>query len=119
MIHAWHEQGVCQSVDPDEWFRETPNRWDPCFKICSTCPVKRECLKQSFDEAIEFGVWGGLSGSRRVELLKSYRSRAKYDREKMIDRLLARLQGEQDERDAQLADTRERTNAKKAAWAAS
>ena len=106
MIHAWHEQGVCQSVDPEQWFLEGTGKWAPCFTICTTCPVKRECLKQSFDEAAEFGVWGGLSATRRIQLLKSYRSRTKHDRERMIDRLLERLQGEQDERDAQLAATR-------------
>ena len=113
MIHEWHEQGVCQSVAPDEWFREDPNRWDPCFTICTTCPVKRECLKQSFDEAIEFGVWGGLSGARRTKMLKTYRSHAKHDRERMIDQLLELLQGEQDERDAQRATTRQRQKARR------
>ena len=36
--------------------------------ICSTCPVKRECLNYALIGKEETGIWGGLTAKERHEL---------------------------------------------------
>lgn len=60
-----------QVVDPDEW--ATPRGEDDANvrglrNVCATCPVRRPCLNWAFTSphSIEFGVYGGSSGSQRM-----------------------------------------------------
>ena len=41
-------------------------------QICNGCPVKMECLADSLDNRIEFGVWGGMTERQRRALLKAH-----------------------------------------------
>jgi len=59
--------------------------------ICSQCPVQRECMTASFDQQEEFGVWGGLTSWKRVDLLHKYRKKTYSDRPGFIDRLLQQV----------------------------
>ncbi len=38
--------------------------------ICSTCPVRAQCLAEALDNRIEWGVWGGMTERERRQLLK-------------------------------------------------
>lgn len=38
--------------------------------ICLACPVRTECLADSLDNRIEFGVWGGMTERERRALLR-------------------------------------------------
>jgi len=90
-VSEWAEQAVCRSVDPDMWFPNYPGQeWD-AVKICSQCPVQKECMTASFDQEEEFGVWGGVTHWDRVTLLPKYMKRAKPDRQLMVDRMLQRI----------------------------
>jgi WhiB family redox-sensing transcriptional regulator len=33
--------------------------------ICTTCPVKRECLQTALDNNERYGIWGGLTVDER------------------------------------------------------
>lgn len=79
---------VCSTADPDLWYPEKSNAYDRAYRICGSCPIQRECLKFSFDNQEEFGIWGGVGESMRSELLKTYTVRNKKDRERMIDRIM-------------------------------
>ena len=80
---------VCSTSDPEAWFPgETSSPYDRAFRICCSCPIQRECLKFSFDNREEFGIWGGVNETQRLSLLPTYFRRSFADRERMIDNLL-------------------------------
>ncbi|MFJ6775111.1 WhiB family transcriptional regulator [Kitasatospora sp. NPDC091257] len=86
----WASEGACRDSDPDELFVDasTQNR---AKAVCSSCPVRTECLAEALDLRIEFGIWGGMTERERRALLrrrptvKSWRelleaARAEYER---------------------------------------
>jgi hypothetical protein len=42
-------------------------------KVCSTCPVSADCLQYATDNALNFGVWGGLGETDRLRLARDSR----------------------------------------------
>jgi WhiB family redox-sensing transcriptional regulator len=90
----WHEAATCRSVDPELWFPECQGQQWEAVMICSQCPVQRECMTASFDQQEEFGVWGGLTSWKRVDLLHKYRKKPYSDRPGFIDRLLEQVDTE-------------------------
>ena len=87
----WREQAVCASVDSEPWFPEQVTPYDEAFRLCVSCPVQRECLKFSFDNREEFGIWGGVGPSLRLELLPKYVRRGMKDRVTMLNMLMGRV----------------------------
>lgn len=108
MNHEWEKDAVCATVDPELWFPDAANEWSPALKICNGCPVQRECLKESFDARMEFGIWAGVGAKRRLSLLRTYVSRSQDQRVKMLDRIIDGLHADQVARDDQLVASRER-----------
>lgn len=71
----WKERGTCRQTDPELWFADSNRRVKArAATICSSCPVRRQCLAWAlaFDE--EYGIWGGLDASQ----LRSLRRRLTY-----------------------------------------
>ena len=68
-IEDWAARGVCRTMDPDAMFVQgaAQNR---AKAICLGCPVRTECLADSLDHRIEFGVWGGMTERERRALLQ-------------------------------------------------
>lgn len=87
-MDEWVEQATCRSVDPELWFPDNPRQSYHAIALCVQCPVQRQCLKLSLDTKAEFGVWGGLGSTHRIKVQRTYTTRSKADRERMIDRLL-------------------------------
>ena len=79
---------VCSTSDPEAWFPEISGPYDRAFRICCSCPIQRECLKFSFDNREEYGIWGGIGETQRVGLFTTYFRRTFADRERMIDNLM-------------------------------
>jgi WhiB family redox-sensing transcriptional regulator len=68
---AWVLKGLCLSVDPDKLFvRGAAQR--KAAALCRNCPVVAECLADALDNAVEFGVWGGMTERERRALLKQH-----------------------------------------------
>ena len=66
----WREWAACRSEDDEWWFAHpSSRRHQLAVSICQACPVRRECLAASVVYAEEFGVWGGISGHLRPELV--------------------------------------------------
>ncbi len=109
-MSEWVEQAVCRSVDPELWFPEggMNNRWSPVFRICASCPVRRDCLKEALDLDIQFGIWGGVPSRVRERI--RWRKKALQERERILDRLLERVDDRLDENDEQRKATRDRVN---------
>ncbi len=55
----------CHRHDPELFFAEAPADVERAKALCTTCPLRRECLAGALDRAEPWGVWGGelvLSG---------------------------------------------------------
>lgn len=105
MTPEWHERGVCRTVDPDLWFEAHPSKYDPVFKMCAECPVQVDCLRQSFDDSEEFGIWGGMSAHERERTLPKYRKKPLRERDTWITNLAASLR----ERDREVRERKAAT----------
>lgn len=68
-ISDWTTKGACRAGDPDELFVQgaAQNR---AKSVCLSCPVRTECLADSLDNRVEFGVWGGMTERERRALLR-------------------------------------------------
>ena len=68
-INDWPAHAACRGIDPDRLFVQgaAQNR---AKAICGGCPVRTECLADSLDNEIEFGVWGGMTERERRALLR-------------------------------------------------
>lgn len=69
---SWRDRAACLDMDTNLFFpeagRNAYRQVERAKRICSTCPVRQECL----DYALEFpdrsmpGIWGGTTeGERR------------------------------------------------------
>ena len=84
-------KGLCSTyIDSDLWFpEEQESRGRPtraahqrmveratlAMAICSTCPVRAECLTEGMkEENLEHGIWGGMLAGDRIILARSRRS---------------------------------------------
>lgn len=72
---AWKTRAACRGVDPNLFFPPTntnskrPRKRDPFSQarlICSTCPVKQECL----EEAVLFEDFHGMRAGLEPEELR-------------------------------------------------
>jgi len=86
----WHEEGLCVGhPDPDLWHYDNSVLQDEqqlqvlrsveAIEICSTCPVKFDCLKQGLEQENLLwsiggngSIWGGRLTSERA-LIAGYR----------------------------------------------
>ena len=61
----WATKALCNETRPDELFVRgaAQNR---AKQLCAGCPVRTECLA----EALEWGVWGGMTERERRALLR-------------------------------------------------
>lgn len=60
--HKWKEQGLCLNYDTNIFFEkyEEDTLLRPAIdKLCSECPVARECFSVGISQK-EWGVWGGV-----------------------------------------------------------
>lgn len=67
----WAEHGACRGADPDLFFPERGQDTTRAKKVCTTCPVRQQCLSYALSHGERFGVWGGLSGRERRRLRRS------------------------------------------------
>jgi WhiB family redox-sensing transcriptional regulator len=72
--HAWMLAGLCRDRDPSFFFPSDGVGVDHARRVCSTCPVKAECLEYALRYRIEHGVWGGASERERRRILRSRRT---------------------------------------------
>jgi WhiB family transcriptional regulator, redox-sensing transcriptional regulator len=63
---GWHRHAACRTADPTiSWFVARGEDPRPALAVCSTCPVRDQCLRAGENEPD--GLWGGSSpGQRRA-----------------------------------------------------
>ncbi|MFA3842974.1 WhiB family transcriptional regulator [Streptomyces aureus] len=66
---TWWDRAACRATDPEELFVEGAAQ-SGAKRVCTTCPVKTECLAHALDQRIEHGVWGGMTERERRALLR-------------------------------------------------
>ncbi|CAN5810582.1 hypothetical protein BH23ACT5_BH23ACT5_08260 [soil metagenome] len=59
---------ACRSEPSEVFFSPSLKAQAAAKRICSTCPVRWECLFYAIDTRQQFGVWGGLSAEERLLL---------------------------------------------------
>jgi WhiB family redox-sensing transcriptional regulator len=65
----WRHRARCRGEDPDTLFVQGAQQRD-VREVCTSCPVRTECLAHALDNRIRFGVWGGMTERERRALLK-------------------------------------------------
>jgi WhiB family redox-sensing transcriptional regulator len=72
MRPSWTRRAACRGWSTDLWFpTRGANRGDGdnngflAKRICARCPVRSECLAESFEHVDAAGIWGGLSVRER------------------------------------------------------
>lgn len=68
---VWVAQAACKNADPDELFVRGAAQRKAAI-VCRHCPVALECGADALDNAVEFGVWGGMTERQRRALLKQH-----------------------------------------------
>ena len=49
----------CRANDPELFFAEAPADVEYAKSLCSTCPMRVECLAGALERSEPWGVWGG------------------------------------------------------------
>lgn len=73
MPGAWHEEAACQDADPNLFFTPDETSQRAALTMCSTCPVRRECLEHAIRAGESYGIWGGTDESERKRLTRQGR----------------------------------------------
>lgn len=69
----WAEQANCKDMDKALFFPTSSKELKHAKQVCSTCPVSADCLQYATDNALNFGVWGGLGETDRLRLARDSR----------------------------------------------
>jgi WhiB family transcriptional regulator, redox-sensing transcriptional regulator len=64
----WQDRALCAQTDPEAFFPEKGGSTREAKRICTTCPVRDECLEYALGNDERFGIWGGLSERERRRL---------------------------------------------------
>ena len=49
----------CRANNPDLWFADAPAELEQAKSLCTSCPVRTECLAAALARREPWGVWGG------------------------------------------------------------
>lgn len=71
-VWEWQYDGSCRAADPSLFFHPENERGPArrsrdlkAVTICASCPVMERCRQHALDVREPFGVWGGLTESKR------------------------------------------------------
>ena len=63
---AWRRKAGCRDQPLSIFFPARGQSSKPALAVCSSCPVRAECLAEATDEELEVGIRGGLTARARV-----------------------------------------------------
>lgn len=74
----WQLHGACRGEESDMFYhpdgergRARAQRENRAKAICHTCPVIAACREHALKVAEPYGIWGGLSESERLSVLRN------------------------------------------------
>ena len=68
--HGWRDGALCAETDPGAFFPDKGGSTRDAKNVCSSCPVRAQCLEYALSNDERFGVWGGLSERERCRLYR-------------------------------------------------
>ncbi len=79
--HAWRAAAACKDLDTELFFPNgegegLQSQVEQARRVCTSCPVRDECLDFALTTRQEDGVWGGLTEEER----RRWRRRMQRDR---------------------------------------
>ena len=74
MDTTWMATGNCNNHPPAVFFPSDGVGVETAKEICSSCPVKEECLDYALEHRVDHGVWGATSERQRRRILKARRA---------------------------------------------
>lgn len=70
VLGEWSRRSACLGQDPEIFFDDAdPAARTRAVEICTSCPVREECLQWALDSNQADGIWGGLTPRQRRRLL--------------------------------------------------
>ena len=67
----WRTRASCRGLDSRAWFVVHPVKVVRSAQlVCTTCPVRRNCLAWALTFGETYGTWGGLTAKDRKPLAK-------------------------------------------------
>lgn len=77
----WQQRGLCRGVDSSVFFHPDGERGHArtareqrAKQLCAQCPVLEACREHALALAEPYGIWGGMSESERMFILKKRRN---------------------------------------------
>lgn len=71
-VFSWRTDAACRDMDTAKWFPERQDDGADAKAICSTCPVKAECIQYGLHHEMT-GIFGGAT-EREREAMRSQRA---------------------------------------------
>ena len=68
---AWRREAECRDMGTAVFFPIRGQSNKPGLAVCSSCPVKAECLAEALAEEVDHGIRGGLTARARVAARKA------------------------------------------------
>jgi WhiB family transcriptional regulator, redox-sensing transcriptional regulator len=65
----WQERAACRGMGPAFFFPTTGTN-NKAPEICDTCPVRWECFDYAVKHNMVYGIWGGVTEKRRLEMTR-------------------------------------------------
>lgn len=84
-IRQWSDAAACAHIEPNPFDHDGVYATREQKRICSTCPVRIDCLEFALTNRIDDDVWGGHTPrerkSERFHLLELLRKRRAHEHE--------------------------------------
>lgn len=71
---AWSRFARCDSADPDLFFPPDGADNRLAKSICTSCPVRRQCLDYALETKQKYGIWGGMTEAQRRRIRRDARA---------------------------------------------
>ena len=68
MLSQWHLRAACRGQGPEEFVRGPKADYSTTRELCTTCPVRRECLDFALADESITGLWGGTTDRERRQI---------------------------------------------------
>ena len=68
---SWRRAALCRDEPLAIFFPGRGESSKPGLAVCSSCPVRADCLAEAIDEELDYGIRGGLTARARVAARKA------------------------------------------------
>jgi WhiB family redox-sensing transcriptional regulator len=68
---SWRAFAACRNADPSIFFPSSDLFSNRAKLICSTCPVKEQCLAWAVATSQRDGIWGGKTPKERRRIART------------------------------------------------